>query len=233
MRRRDGVVSLLTPALWAALILVLIFKAEARSLPVTYAAISGSHAALWVTKEAGLFDKHGVPVELIYLGGGQATKVLLAGTSPIISISGPAPITAAVSGADAVLVSCVLNTFVFSIMSRPEIERPEGLRGKRVGVSRFGAATDFALRYALKKWGMEAGRDVTVMQIGGVPEILAAMQAGSIDAGVLASPSTLRAKSAGCESSWTWELSASTIPVPALSARKDFCGIIGRLSRRF
>ena len=101
------------------------------------------------------------------------------------------------SGADAVLVSCVLNTFVFSIMSRPEIERPEGLRGKRVGVSRFGAATDFALRYALKKWGMEAGRDVTVMQVGGVPEILAAMQAGSIDAGVLSSPSTLHAKNVG------------------------------------
>jgi ABC-type nitrate/sulfonate/bicarbonate transport system substrate-binding protein len=197
MRRRTGVISLFAAALSASLILSVTLKAEARSLPVTYAAIGGSHAALWVTKEAGLFDKHGVPVELIYLGGGQATKVLLAGTSPIISISGPAPITAAVSGADTVLVSCVLNTFVFSIMSRPEIERPEGLRGKRVGVSRFGAATDFALRYGLKKWGMEAGRDVTVMQIGGVPEILAAMQAGSIDAGVLASPWTLRAKSVG------------------------------------
>ena len=197
MRRRTEVISLFAPALSATLILSATLKAEARSLPVTYAAISGSHAALWVTKEAGLFDKHGVPVELIYLGGGQATKVLLAGTSPIISISGPAPITAAVSGADTALVSCVLNTFVFSIMSRPEIERPEGLRGKRVGVSRFGAATDFALRYALKKWGMEAGRDVTVMQIGGVPEILAAMQAGSIDAGVLSSPSTLRAKKVG------------------------------------
>src|SRR5919109_3691106 len=143
MRLRAGIISLFVPTLSAALILMLTLKAEARSLVVTYAAISGSHAALWASKEAGFFDKHGVPVELIYLGGGQATKVLLAGTSPIISISGPAPITAAVSGADAVLVSCVLNTFVFSIMSRPEIERPEGLRGKRVGVSRFGAATDF------------------------------------------------------------------------------------------
>lgn len=171
--------------------------AEGRPLPVTYAAISGSHAALWVTKEAGLFEKYGLLVDLIYLGGGQATKVLLAGTSPIISISGPAPITATVRGGDAVLVSCILNTFVFSIMSRPEIEKPEGLRGKKLGVSRFGAATDFALRYTLKRWGMEAGRDVTVIQIGGVPEILGAMQAGSIDAGVLSSPSTLHAKKAG------------------------------------
>jgi NitT/TauT family transport system substrate-binding protein len=181
----------------ATLILSVTLKAEGGTLPVTYAAISGSHAALWVAKEAGLFDKHGLAVELIYLGGGQATKVLLAGTSPIISISGPAPITAAVRGGDAVLVSCVLNTFIFSIMSRPEIEKPEGLRGKKVGVSRFGAATDFALRYTLKRWGIEAGRDLTILQIGGVPEILGAMQAGSVDAGVLSSPSTLRAKKAG------------------------------------
>src|SRR5919108_5883538 len=89
MRRRAGIISLFVPALSAALILMLTLKAEARSLVVTYAAISGSHAALWASKEAGFFDKHGVPVELIYLGGGQATKVLLAGTSPIISISGP------------------------------------------------------------------------------------------------------------------------------------------------
>ncbi len=184
-------------SLAASLILSGMFNAEAGSLPVTYAAISGSHAALWVAKEAGLFDKYGLAVELIYLGGGQATKVLLAGTSPIISLSGPAPITATVRGGDAVLVSCVLNTFIFSIMSRPEIEKPEGLRGKKVGVSRFGAATDFALRYTLKRWGMEAGRDLTILQIGGVPEILGAMQAGSIDAGVLSSPSTLRAKQAG------------------------------------
>ncbi len=94
-----------------------------------------------MAKEAGLFGRHGLAAELIYLGGGQATKVLLAGTSPIISISGSAPITATVSGGDAVLISCVLNTFIFSIMPRPEIEKPEGLRGKKVGVSRFGAAT--------------------------------------------------------------------------------------------
>lgn len=171
--------------------------AAERSLPVAYAAISGSHVALWVAKEAGLFDQHGLPVDLIYLGGGQATKVLLAGTSPIIAISGPAPVTAAVQGADIVITSCVLNTFIFSIMSRPEIEKPEGLRGKKIGVSRFGAATDFALRYALRKWGMDPGRDVTILQIGGVPEILGAIEARSIDAGVLASPSTLRAKKAG------------------------------------
>ena len=196
-RRPIWVFSLFVAALAAASISPVAFKAEGSSLPVTYAAISGSHSALWVAKEAGLLDKNGLAVELIYLGGGMATKVLMAGTSPIISISGPAPIAAAVAGGDPVLVSCVLNTFIFSIMSRPEIEKPEGLRGKKVGVSRFGAATDFALRYTLKRWGIDAGRDLTILQIGGVPEILGAIQAGSIDAGVLSSPSTLRAKQAG------------------------------------
>jgi ABC-type nitrate/sulfonate/bicarbonate transport system substrate-binding protein len=119
--------SMLVAALAVASILSVTSKVEGGSLPVTYAAISGSHSALWVAKEAGFLDKQGLAVELIYLGGGMATKVLLAGTSPIISISGPAPISAAVGGGDAVLVSCVLNTFIFSIMSRPEIEKPEGL----------------------------------------------------------------------------------------------------------
>ena len=190
---KRAVVCLLT-ALWLSSFSIC---AEGRSLNVTFAAISGSHVALWVAKEAGLFDQHGLTVELIYLGGGQATKVLLAGTAPIISISGPAPVAAAVQGADTVLVSCVLNTFIFSLMSRPEIERPEGLLGKKIGISRFGAATDFALRYVLRRWGLEPSRDVTILQIGGVPEILSAIQARSIDAGVLASPSTLRARKAG------------------------------------
>lgn len=193
-RSMKGRLTCLVTALWISLFSV---SAEGRPLTVTFAAISGSHVALWVTKEAGLFEQHGLAVDLIYLGGGQATKVLLAGTSPLISISGPAPVTAAVQGADTVLLSCVLNTFIFSLMSRPEIERPEALAGKKIGVSRFGAATDFALRYVLKRWGMEPGRDVAILQIGGVPEILSAIQARSIDAGVLSSPSTLRARKAG------------------------------------
>ncbi|MBI3076792.1 MAG: ABC transporter substrate-binding protein [Deltaproteobacteria bacterium] len=172
-------------------------RAADPALTVTYAAISGSHAALWVTKEAGLFERHGLRVQLIYLGGGQATKVLLAGSSPIISISGPAPIAAAIQGADTVIVATVLNTFIFSIMARPELTRPEALRGRRVGISRFGAATDFALRYALRRWGLEPGRDVAILQVGGVPEILAALRQGAIDAGVLSSPSTRLARRAG------------------------------------
>jgi ABC-type nitrate/sulfonate/bicarbonate transport system substrate-binding protein len=90
----------------------------ARSLPVAYAAISGSHAAIWVAKEAGYFDKQGIATDLIYLGGGQATKVLVSGSAPFISISGSAPITAAVQGADVTMLSCVLNTFIFSLMSK-------------------------------------------------------------------------------------------------------------------
>jgi NitT/TauT family transport system substrate-binding protein len=169
----------------------------ARSMPVAYAAISGSHAAIWVAKEAGYFDKQGIDTDLIYLGGGQATKVLVSGSAPFISISGSAPITAAVQGADVTMLSCVLNTFIFSLMSKPEIDKPESLRGKKLGVSRFGAATDFALRYAIRQWNLDATKDLTVLQMGGVPEILAAIQAGTIDAGVLAQPTTLQAKKAG------------------------------------
>jgi ABC-type nitrate/sulfonate/bicarbonate transport system substrate-binding protein len=72
----------------------------ARSLPVAHAAISGPHAAVWVAKEAGYFDKQGMTIDLIYLGGGQATKVLVSGSATFISISETAPITAAVKKSD-------------------------------------------------------------------------------------------------------------------------------------
>ena len=95
------------------------------------------------------------------------------------------------------MLSCVLNRFIFSLMSKPEIDKPKRLRGKKVGISRVGAATDFALRYALRQWNLDAAKDFAVLQMGGVPEILAGIQAGVIEAGVLAQPTTVQAKRAG------------------------------------
>ncbi len=205
----------------------------ARSLPVAYAAISGSHTAIWVAKEAGYFDKQGIATDLIYLGGGQATKVLVSGSVPFISISGSAPITAAVQGADVTMLACVLNTFIFSLMSKPEINKPESLRGKKVGVSRFGAATDFVLRYAIRQWNLDAAKDLTVLQMGGVPTILAAIQAGTIDSGVLAQPTTLQAKRRDYENWSISATSASSIRARVLSRAKNMCARIAPKRKTF
>jgi ABC-type nitrate/sulfonate/bicarbonate transport system substrate-binding protein len=88
------------------------------------------------------------------------------------------------------------NSLVFSIMSRPEIKQPANLKGKRVGVTRLGGSTDWALDAALKHWGLER-RDLTVVQTGGMPEGLAGLIAGVFDAVVLSPPSNFKAAKAG------------------------------------
>ena len=82
-------------------------------------------------------------------------------------------------------------------MSRPEIKQPAQLKGKKVGVTRLGGSTDWALDAALKQWGIERGADHVVIQTGGMPEGLAALIAGALDAVVLSPPSNFRAAKAG------------------------------------
>jgi ABC-type nitrate/sulfonate/bicarbonate transport system substrate-binding protein len=105
-------------------------------------------------------------------------------------------INASLRGADLVLIGNTGNSLVFSIMSRPEIKQPANLKGKKVGVTRLGGSTDWALDAALKQWGLER-REVTVIQTGGMPEGLAGLMAGVFDAVVLSPPSNFRAAKAG------------------------------------
>ncbi|HUC98803.1 MAG TPA: ABC transporter substrate-binding protein, partial [Candidatus Polarisedimenticolaceae bacterium] len=105
-------------------------------------------------------------------------------------------INASLRGADLVLVGNTGNSLVFSIMSRPEIQQPINLKGKKVGVTRLGGSTDWALDAALKQWGLER-REITVIQTGGMPEGLAGLMAGVFDAVVLSPPSNFRAAKAG------------------------------------
>jgi ABC-type nitrate/sulfonate/bicarbonate transport system substrate-binding protein len=106
-------------------------------------------------------------------------------------------INASLRGSDLVLIGNTGNALVFSIMSRPEIKQPVQLKGKKVGVTRLGGSTDWALDAALKQWGLERGRDLIVIQTGGMPEGLAALIAGALDAVVLSPPSNFKAMKAG------------------------------------
>jgi len=90
-----------------------------------------------------------------------------------------------VGGGDLVVIASSLNVFTFAVMAKPEIRRVEDLKGKKIGISRFGSATDFGLRFAEAKWPLKRQRDFAVLQLGGVTDILAALKTGAIDAGVI------------------------------------------------
>ncbi len=165
---------------------------------MAYAAIGGAMANLWVAKEAGAFAKHGLDVELLYLGSGpKAMAGLIAGDTPFIQGSGEAMVVARLAGRDVVGIAETIHTFVFSLMVSPAIAGPEDLRGKVLGMTRAASSTDFALHVALRRLGLQPGRDVQVLAVGGVPEILAGIEGGKLHGGILSPPILTTAKRRG------------------------------------
>ncbi len=166
-------------------------------LYVVYASISGTQAVAWIAKDAAIFAKYGLDVDLLFTGGGRAITSLLGGDTPIATVGGPSVIAARLAGSDAIITAHVFDTMLYSLMVNPEIRTLADLKGKKLGASRFGSATDFALRYVLKENGLDPVKDVVIFQIGGQSETLAALRAGSIQGGVIASPATAEAKRLG------------------------------------
>src|SRR5262245_62726673 len=124
-------------------------QAPLEKLRVLYSAIGGSQASVWVPYEAGIFRKHGLDVELLYVaGGGRAAPVVQSGEVPIGVFTGGSVINSNLAGGDLVMIASSMNVMTFAVMARPEIRNVEELKGKKIGISRFGSATDFGLRYA-------------------------------------------------------------------------------------
>jgi ABC-type nitrate/sulfonate/bicarbonate transport system substrate-binding protein len=179
------------------LVLFLARGVGAAPIRISYSAISGAMSSLWVAQEGGYFKREGLDTELLYIGGGSLLiQSMLSGDAPFAYGPSVPVINASLRGADLVLIGNTGNSLVFSIMSRPEIKQPANLKGKRVGVTRLGGSTDWALDAALKHWGLER-RDLIVVQTGGMPEGLAGLIAGVFDAVVLSPPSNFKAAKAG------------------------------------
>ena len=163
-----------------------------------YGSTDGAVAPLWFAKETGLFEKRGLDVRLVGMGTGSVSlRALIAGDLEIASVSGSGLVQAALQGADTILLSAALDGFVFKVFGAPEITGPAQLKGKKLGVSRYGATSDFAVRLALKKWGLNPERDLSILQIGTTQDTLRAMQTKQLDAGVLSGTASLLARKAG------------------------------------
>ncbi len=165
---------------------------------VGYGSTDGGVAVLGFAKETRLFEKHGLDVVLVGMGTGSVSlRALIAKDLGISSLSGSGLVQAALQGADTVLIAALINGFVFKVFAAPEISSPMQLKGKKLGVSRYGATSDFAVRLALKKWGLNPDRDVNILQIGTSQDTVRAMQTKMLDAGVMSGTSSLIARKAG------------------------------------
>jgi NitT/TauT family transport system substrate-binding protein len=175
-----------------------IATAQEQRVNVGYSAISGSMAWLWTAKEAGYFDRRGLRVDLVYIGGTvQLFQAMLAGEVLFGIGGGPAIIYANLQRRALVGIAGTMNRMVMKIMAAPQIKRPADLRGKKIAVTRYGTVTDFSARMFLAKWGLSPEKDTPILQVGSIPNVLASLQNGTSQAGALSPPAHLQAEKLG------------------------------------
>ena len=167
-------------------------------LRVGLSSVSATQGAMWVAEERGLFKKYGLDPEVIIIGGGASRVVssLLAGEIQFSVGGGDAVIRAALKGADTVLAVSPLKTGLQRLMVRSEIRTPADLKGKKIGVTRFGSASHWVLQLMLRKWNMR-NDDVQILQLGSSPANLASLDNRGTDGAVLTLPTFFLAEERG------------------------------------
>jgi len=187
--------------LTVSLFLLLSFSvASARLIKMTvgYSAMTSAHLPAWMAREAGIFSKNGLDVQLVYIrGGATVVMALLSRETPISQVGGSSIVSASLRGADAVMIAGGNATADQWLMSRPEIKTAEQLKGGSVAIAVFGGTSDSLLRVALKRLGLTPAKDVAILQIGGVPERLSALEKGKVQAAMLSTPDVFIAQKNG------------------------------------
>jgi NitT/TauT family transport system substrate-binding protein len=162
--------------------------AQNRPVKIAYSAISAGIGSLWLTHEQGIFKKHGLDSSLIYFRSGTtAAQALLAGEIHFGHLAPGPMMTAWAQGADFVWIGTTVHKMVFTLVTEPSITRGEGLKGKKIGITRIGSAADLAVRAALEHLGLSA-KDVSLISMGGIPDILMGLRAGAVQAAILSPP---------------------------------------------
>ena len=137
----------------------------------------------WIAKEAKIYDKHGLDVELILLrGSGQTSAAMLGGSIFASPVTLTTMIMADLSGADFVNVAHTVAAVATKLLVKPDIKRVEDLKGKRVGITSLGSLSDFLLKHTFRKYGLDPNRDITWLMMGTPTERLQGLLAGTVDA---------------------------------------------------
>jgi ABC-type nitrate/sulfonate/bicarbonate transport system substrate-binding protein len=173
-------------------------NAQLVKINVGYSAISGDALPAWVAKDAGIFEKNGLDVQLVFFTGGTtAVMALVSADTPIAQLAGPAVVNSVIAGSDATLILGGVTSLNYYLLSRADIKTPEQLKGGSVAISRFGSSSDFIARYALSRIGLNPGKDVTIVQIGSTTARVDAALAGRVQATVVQPPASIIAQKRG------------------------------------
>lgn len=223
--------------LFAGVVLLIPFFSPAHArdrLAIGYSSASGVFAALWVAQEGRIFEKYDIDSHLVLIASGSLmVQAMLGGDLPVAAAAGSAAVDASLGGADLIMFGSLVKVPAFYIMALPDIKTIEELRGKPVGVTRFGSSTDFTMRYVLRKQGLEPGRDVTLIQTGDLFAAAAMLRTRAIVAAPFSSPANLRAEEAGAKVLMNMGKAGVYFPHDAFMARRSFVNANGDPVRRF
>ncbi|MDP9129458.1 MAG: ABC transporter substrate-binding protein [Candidatus Binatota bacterium] len=142
-----------------------------------------SEMPFYVAKDAGIFVKHGFNVEPIFIVGGSTTIQALIGKSLDLLMGGATPmLSAVINGAQLKIIGGMNNRIPFALLAQPEIKTGAQLKGKKIGITRFGSNTDFIARLAAQEFGLNPKSDITIVQTGAPESRLLALKTRTVDA---------------------------------------------------
>lgn len=142
-----------------------------------------SEMPVYVGKDAGIYTKHGFNVEPIFILGGSTTIQALIGKSLDLLMGGATPmLSAVINGAQLKIIGGMNNRIPFTLLAQPEIKTGAQLKGKKIGITRFGSNTDFIARLAAQEFGLNPKSEITIVQAGAPESRLLALKTRAVDA---------------------------------------------------
>jgi NitT/TauT family transport system substrate-binding protein len=201
---------------------------------IAYAGFAGFQTPVWATKDLGLLAKYGINGDVVLLPGStRQIQGLIGNSVDFAQVDAVTTINAINQGADLVMISGSLNTFPFSFVAQKEIQKPEDLNGKKIGIVGFGGANELAIVLALKEWNVPR-QAVTIIQSGGAAQRLIALSAKALDATVLAQPELGEAMRMGMNVlAHMRDMQTAAFPMNAMVVRRSFLAKNRDLVKRF
>jgi ABC-type nitrate/sulfonate/bicarbonate transport system substrate-binding protein len=206
--------------------------AQVTALRVGFNGFYGA-APFYLGQDAGIFRKQNLALEMIFIAGGSvSTQALIGNSLDLLLTGGPPFLNAYVRGAKLKIIGGVTNILPYVLVTASAITSGEQLRGKKIGISRFGSNTDFVVKLALGQLAINPA-DVSVLQIGGSQARLVALRSGAIQATVLTPEEGIAAQKMGFNTLIDFIAKGVEFPHVSVVAREETLSTQAPLVRRF
>ncbi len=193
----------------------LLAAAPLKKYRAAFTAFAYANPPFWIAKDLRVFEKYGLDVELVYVGGARNIQALISGSIDFSQAGGASVVSAAAQGAEVVILGNVFRRLIFMVHTVPQIKDIADLKGKSIAAGTVGGNSYFAGQLFLSRFGLVPNKDATFRALGGTPEVLSALQHGQVQAGVMSPPSTSNAARMGFRQ--IFDIAGLDLPFPTIS----------------